>query len=76
VAVNRHLPDLLDGGSAWWVRRKRREALGDAVQPRQGLHLPRRKRPLLLTSLAASVGLGAIAIATLWALIGRRPAQP
>ena len=73
VFVNRRLPGLLDWGSALWVRRKRSDKLGEAPRPPLGLRLPRRKRPMVLNSLAASVGLGALTVAALWLIAGKRP---
>lgn len=77
VATNRHLPALLDWGSAWWVRRKRHQELAATHAPlaRGRLHLPRRRRQALLKALAASVGLGTMALAALWWLTGSPSAR-
>ncbi len=71
VAVNRHLPSLLDWGSAWWVRRKRRAEL-EAAPPEA---MPPAHRPRLARAwpaLAATLGFGALGLAGLWLFKGRR----
>jgi NADP-dependent 3-hydroxy acid dehydrogenase YdfG len=76
VIVNRHLPGLLDWGSTWWVRRKRREALSAApLGLAQRVPAPRLTR--VARALATAAGLSALSlvlaagVAGLWRLKGR-----
>ncbi len=76
VAVNRHLPGLLDLGSAWWVRRKRHKELAAGPQApgakAPGRMVLRRSRGWVLPSLLAAVALGAAGLAGLWLRKQRR----
>jgi NADP-dependent 3-hydroxy acid dehydrogenase YdfG len=67
VALNRHLPALVDWGSTLWVRRKRRQAL---AQPVDGP--AKRSLAKLALQAAGPPALAAVALASLWVLWEQR----
>jgi short-subunit dehydrogenase len=68
VVVNRYLPALLDWGSAWWVRRKRRQALAQNPPPAALLEAQSRGRSPSLAFPAAIPAVGLVLSAV--ALVG------